>query len=93
MMTYDEWVETYRPTRTGRPSDFSAMYETYGDDWAFVVSQPNQHVWTWLDCDSDDGDIVVAGKAFVNRLGYFVCEVPWTDEDDFVRLEPCLDDD
>lgn len=92
ILTYEEWVRTYRPVRAGRDGDFSAMYETYGDDWDVVAARPAEHVWTWLDCDSDEGDLLVAGRSFVNRLGYFICEVPWTDEEAFVRLEPCVED-
>jgi hypothetical protein len=38
-----------------------------------------RRVWTIADCD---GQLHVRpGYRFVNRIGYVLCEVPWTDED------------
>ena len=38
-----------------------------------------RRVWTIVDCD---GQLHVSpGYHFVNRIGYVLCEVPWTDED------------
>jgi hypothetical protein len=31
-------------------------------------------------------DLVVAGVAYVNRLHYYVTEVPWENEDDYVLV-------
>jgi hypothetical protein len=43
-------------------------------------------------------DLLVAGVAFVNRIGYYVTEVPWEDEYDTVLLSvetecECYDED
>lgn len=38
--------------------------------------------WTVLDCD---GRLYLsAGFRFVNRLGYVLCEVPWSDADQLI---------
>lgn len=57
------------------------MYETYGDELEFVRTQPDTHVWTFL--QADDKHYVVSGYHLVNRLGYFVTENPWVEETQF----------
>jgi hypothetical protein len=53
------------------------MYETFGAEEDFVRQQPANNVWTWV--DGDEGTFIVAGMAYVNRIGYFVTSEPWTD--------------
>jgi hypothetical protein len=46
------------------------MFETYGEELAFVRQQDMRCVWTVLDCD---GDLSIAsGFHFVNRIGYLI---------------------
>ena len=51
---------------------FGTLFETYGEELAFVLAQDTSKVWTL--CNGDDGDHVVNGCHFVNRIGYFVTE-------------------
>jgi hypothetical protein len=54
------------------------LFETYGDEFAFVRRQDPRYVWTFL--DGDDGDqYVVSGQHFVNRIGYLISKVPDTE--------------
>lgn len=79
-MDYELWCEQFKPV-TNHIDDNAGydgcLFETYGPEYAFIAelaeSQPNR-VWTLLDSDGEDLDIV-AGWHFVNRLGYFVTEV------------------
>jgi hypothetical protein len=76
-MTYDEWFETYKPFKNNidlnAPFD-GYMWETYGhEEQQVMCSQPNQ-IWTIV--DGDDGLVLVDGYHYVNRFGYFICEVP-----------------
>ena len=51
------------------------LFETYGEELAFVRQQDLAKVWTLI--DGDDGDLyVVSGFHFVNRLGYLISTVP-----------------
>jgi hypothetical protein len=51
------------------------LFETYGDEFAFVRRQDPRYVWTLL--DGDDGDqFVASGMHFVNRVGYLISKVP-----------------
>lgn len=77
-MTYDEWVETYFPVSFAEGHGFNeSLFETYGDDLAFVNSCDKLHVWTLV--ETDDGDRIIEGCRFVNRLGYFVTVRPWSE--------------
>ncbi len=78
---YDEWAEKYKPV--GRHEE-SRMFETYGKDLETVLGTHPRHVWTWM--QGDMSDIICAGYHLVNRLGYFITEVPWTNENDYCLL-------
>lgn len=62
------------------------MFETYGNELAFVREQNMRCVWTVLDCD---GELSIAsGFHFVNRIGYLVSTIPVQDRNAYtVNLE------
>ena len=52
------------------------LFETYGEELAFVRDQDPRTVWTLI--DGDDGDqYVLSGFHLVNRIGYLVSTVPF----------------
>ena len=53
------------------------LFETYGKEMAYVKSVAPEKVWTLLDVDG--GLYISSGYHFVNRVGYFVTEVPWSE--------------
>lgn len=69
-----EWADEHIAPYNG------AMYETYGEEGEYIMNKnaisPNR-IWTLLDVDGEL--IICAGWSFVNRMGYFVTEKPWTD--------------
>ena len=67
----EQWYETYEPE--------DKMYETYGEDLEYIKSMPDNFVWTLVDGDEDS--VVVNGKAFVNRLGYYLTKKPHNTND------------
>ncbi len=69
MITWDEWEETYKPT-----TDFE-----YGDLSEIDGDVDQHHIWTVVDGDGIYMNIV-SGIHIINRLGYFVTEVPWEDD-------------
>jgi len=86
MILVDNWVDTYKPIKNEN-NDWGGTYsafETYGTELDFVWSKPNNLVWTEI--DGDEGSYIIAGKHIVNRLQYFVCEVPWEDENLMVAI-------
>ena len=77
-MDYDVWLETYRPILNHIESNSSfdgMMFETYGDEVEFVKSQSPDKIWMYGDGD-DGGSYIWNGWHIVNRIGYFVTEVP-----------------
>jgi hypothetical protein len=77
-MDYDEWLETYKPILNHIDTNASfdgMMFETYGDEVEFVKSQSPDKIWMYGDGD-DGGSFIWAGWGFVNRIGYFITEVP-----------------
>lgn len=94
----DKWLATYKPVNN-HISDSSGweinekgiLFETYGEELDFVRDQPDNHVWTWI--DGDEGTVIIAGMAFVNRIGYFVTENAWTDPNEFVEVDTYEDEE
>jgi hypothetical protein len=77
-MTEEEWFNTYKPIKNhieGTSSFDGHMFETYGDEVEFVKTQPLENIWMYGDGD-DGGTYVWNGWGFVNRIGYFITEVP-----------------
>ena len=51
------------------------LFETYGEELAFIQRQAADCIWTLL--DGEDGDLyVVSGCHFINRLGYLISHNP-----------------
>ena len=87
-LTFDEWLDTYKPITNHIDTNASfqneegegIMFETYGDEREFVGKyQESRQVWSYRD-DECEGLILVSGITH-NPIGYFVTEIPWTDED------------
>jgi hypothetical protein len=78
-MDFDEWFDTYKPIPNHideRGASFDGyMFETYGAEVEFVKKAHPDHVWMYGSGD-DGGTFVWSGWGFVNRLGYFITEVP-----------------
>lgn len=88
-MDYDEWVKTYKPipnTIDTNASFDGMMFETYGDEVDFVKCWPERQIWMYGDGD-DGGSYIWSGWGFVNRIGYFLTEVPFpVDTDIQIRV-------
>jgi hypothetical protein len=82
----EEWEATYKPIYNHIDSNASfqdesgqgIMFETYGDEVEFVKSQSPANIWMYGSGD-DGGTYIWNGWGFVNRLGYFITEVPCPD--------------
>lgn len=70
-------IENPRSNSEGEPG--SCMFETDGEDFGFILSQPRSRVWTLI--EEDGIQWLDPGMHFVNRLGYFVTQEEWSDED------------
>jgi hypothetical protein len=82
---WDKWEEKFKPIKNHLVNDpDQQMFETYGKEVEYVANYDPKYVWTYL--QGDMSDLVVAGYHYVNRLGYYITEVPWEDEDDYALL-------
>jgi hypothetical protein len=94
---WHKWEEKFKPTKNHFHSDpDETMFETYGEEVEFVTKADNKYVWTWI--QGDMSDLIVAGYHYVNRLGYYITEVPWDDEYDYALLSvevecDCMDEE
>jgi hypothetical protein len=80
-MDFDEFVETYKPITNHIDTNASfdgLMFETYGDEYEFVKQSHEKNIWMYGDGD-DGGSYIWSGWGFVNRIGYFITEVPFPD--------------
>lgn len=81
-LSEDDFAAQFRPLRNHIDphasydwgDGYGTLFETFGEELEFVMQQPSQNVWTLLSLDT--GDYTASGLHFVNRYGYFVCEVP-----------------
>lgn len=93
---YDAWVQQYRPQKNHLKDNANhdgMMYETYGDEYAYVVQMTKtdpSRVWTLVSGDNGE-QVLCAGWHYVNREGYFIAEVPFTDETICINLDEGLE--
>jgi hypothetical protein len=83
-ITNEQWEEHYKPT-PNLISEEGFAFETYGDELAYVATRDAHHVWTEM--DGDNGVYIVNGFHYVNRIQYYVTEVPWTEDVEIVVCE------
>jgi hypothetical protein len=87
-LTFDEWLDTYKPITNHIDTNASfqneegegIMFETYGEEVDFVKQQDPNRIWMYGSGD-DGGTYIWSGWGFVNRLGYFITEVPFSDNE------------
>jgi hypothetical protein len=81
-MSFDEWCDVYKPIQNSLDINASfdgCMFETYGEEVEFVKAQDQNRIWMYGDGD-DGGGYIWSGWGFVNRIGYFITEVPCPDD-------------
>lgn len=80
-LDYFDWCEQYKPVRNtigSIPSFNGCMFETYGAEYDAVRAADPARVWTYIDGDNG-GTYIVNGWHYVNRIGYFITELPFDD--------------
>lgn len=82
---WSAWENKFKPIKN-HLSEYKdeVLFETYGDEVDFVANYDNKYVWTRL--QGDMSDLICAGYHYVNRLGYYITEVPWDDDMDYALL-------
>lgn len=91
-ITEDNFDEVFKPQTNHLYDNASfngCMYETYDEelDYVFNLAKTTKKVWTIIEGDNDTM-YYITGFHYVNRIGFLVCEVEYTEE-----LEIKLDTD
>ena len=77
-MTHEAWWKTYQPVNHALPNAVSLdgyIFATTPAELQKVRDANPQCVWTLL--NYEDGQVITNGSRFVNRVGYFITEVPF----------------
>jgi hypothetical protein len=80
-ITTEEGLDLLKPIKNHLDNNASLdgyMFETFGEELDFVLSQPESHIWTY--CEGDNCLVYASGYHLVNRLGYLVTELPYLGE-------------
>jgi hypothetical protein len=86
-MDYEDFVQTYKPITNHLDLNASFdgyMFETYGEEVEFVRAQDENRIWMYG--DGDNGSYIWSGWGFVNRIGYFITEVPF-EKDTLIQIQ------
>lgn len=81
-MELEEWDKIYSPVKNHLDENASfdgVMFETYGQEVEYVLVKDNRYVWTYI--QGDDGMYIIPNYHLVNRIGYFITNKPWENED------------
>lgn len=81
----EQFKPIINPHDPNSPHD-GRMFETYGTEAEQVDATPDSRVFTLID-DGSGNEAIVAGKKWVNRLGYFITEVAHTGVEEFYLTE------
>jgi hypothetical protein len=79
-ISYEQWERRFRPIIN--PFDpyaayCGSMFETYGAVAEYVKTRvPSRRVWTLFEADGKT--FICEGFHYINRLGYFITEVPYS---------------
>ena len=90
IISWNDWEETYKPITNPNNLDDSfwgSMFETYGTDLEYLKQHHthNRNLWTLVDNNPNSVYLdVVPGYHLFNRMGYFVTENPWKEEDKYM---------
>lgn len=80
VISWKEWEKTYRPTTDNMIDFYDEIRDTLPSPyqlWTVVDNNPNS---VYLD--------IIPGHRVFNRLGFFVTEEKWTDEELTVSNDP-----
>jgi hypothetical protein len=83
IITFEKWAEEFKPTTNHMDDNASydgAMFETYGDELDHVRVADKFNIWTLI--SGDNGSTwIISGYHLVNRMGYFITEKPFEDDE------------
>ena len=90
----DVFYEKYTPIQNHLDENAAFdgnLFETYGAEIQFVLNYDRKKVWTIL--EAENNIYIAAGYHLVNRLGYFITDIEWTDETEEYQFEGFEDEE
>jgi len=84
-LSFEDWVAEYKPFRNSFDKNAPVnglMFETYGSQLDLVNKHDHRFIWTYMETDDGKDIVIVDGKRYVNRVGYFITAVPRKDSTD-----------
>lgn len=76
-ISWETWLKKYKPRLDGEGQPI--RFETYGTEYAEVLKAYKKNkklIWTQVTGDSGK-DGLSSGYHYVNRIVYYICEVPY----------------
>lgn len=58
------------------------LFETFGEELAFVQRQNPLTIWTLVNADDSDRRFICSGFHFINRFGYLISTIPFPEDAD-----------
>ena len=92
IIQYEEFEEKYKPIQNYYTSALGEKYytfETYGEELEYVESKDNKNIWTLIEGE-EENTYVIPGFHIVNRIGFFVTENGWENENIEVNMNEML---
>lgn len=83
IMEYEEFLEKYKPIENhiDKYAAFNGcMFETYGEEAEYVRNSCPENIWTII--TEGDDMFIIPRYHYVNRLGYFITQIPYIGDDD-----------
>lgn len=74
---WEDWFERFKPKGADPEKEEAYLLRDLGDPEVLrVIQEDPSRVWTSLDVDGVES--IASGVHFVNRMGYYLCEVPYS---------------
>jgi hypothetical protein len=87
IISYEKFVDDFEPYTNTMSDDRgynNTMYETFSPEIDHVKAQNPEYIWTLIDGENNNSWII-PGFHIVDRIGYFICQIAWTNEDIIVN--------
>jgi hypothetical protein len=90
-MTYEEWIGTYKPLCGDDSPEDILQFDTVEEVFIFLGKTPPPtdedtfnavHKLIWTETAGDGWYFISTGIHYVDRMHYFICEVPWKEENE-----------
>lgn len=82
-ITFEQWEATYKPLANPFCDGYESFEFDICDEKQMDFVRPyiqRNAVWTWIDNNDGERDYIVSGCWRINRLAYYVTEIPYEGE-------------